>query len=137
MKIRLNQIPSDGIVLEEKISPGELDLNTEDIKVYSPIKVKAEIYRISNAVTVNLLVSAQITTECGRCLKETNIDLNKIIKLNYQVDSQEQYLDLDQDIREELILEYPLRSLCKPDCKGLCPKCGKSLNEGGCSCGST
>ncbi len=137
MKIRLNQIPSDGIVIEEKVSPGELDLSTEEVKISSPIKVRAEIHRISNAVTVNLDILARVNTECGRCLKDTSIDLNKKITLNYQVDSQEHYLDLDQDIREELILEYPLQVFCKPDCKGLCPKCGKSLNEGGCSCGST
>lgn len=137
MKIRLNQIPSDGVILEESIPPGELDLDTEFIKVRVPVEVKAEIHRISNAVTVSLEVLAKVTTECGRCLKEINIDLNKTIKLNYQVDGQEQYLDLDTDIREELILEYPLQPLCKSDCKGLCPKCGKSLNEGGCSCGIT
>jgi len=47
MKIRLNQIPSDGVILEESILPGELDLDTEFIKVRVPVKVKAEIHRIS------------------------------------------------------------------------------------------
>ena len=35
---------------------------------------------------------------------------------------------------EEFVLALPVRPLCKPDCKGLCPDCGKNLNEGPCSC---
>ena len=35
---------------------------------------------------------------------------------------------------EEFVLALPVRPLCKPDCKGLCPDCGKNLNEGSCSC---
>jgi uncharacterized protein len=54
--------------------------------------------------------------------------------LNYSLDSSQQYLDLDQDIREEIILEYPLNPLCKADCKGLCPRCGKNLNQELCNC---
>lgn len=38
---------------------------------------------------------------------------------------------------EEFVLALPVRPLCKPDCKGLCPDCGKNLNEGSCSaCGT-
>ena len=43
-------------------------------------------------------------------------------------------LVLDGPIREALILEVPVVMLCRPDCKGLCPHCGKDLNEGPCSC---
>lgn len=35
---------------------------------------------------------------------------------------------------EEFVLALPVRPLCRPDCKGLCPDCGKNLNEGPCSC---
>lgn len=43
-------------------------------------------------------------------------------------------LDVDQLLREELLMCFPMRLLCREDCKGLCPKCGKPLNEGDCTC---
>ena len=43
-------------------------------------------------------------------------------------------LDLATEITEEILLTFPQRHLCKPDCLGLCPKCGKDLNEGECGC---
>lgn len=43
-------------------------------------------------------------------------------------------LDVDQLIKEELLMCFPMRLLCREDCKGLCPRCGKPLNEGDCGC---
>ncbi len=138
MKINLNQIPDEGsFVLEENISPGELDLDTEVIKFKQPIKVRAIASRITNVVSVDLAISSRMTTECSRCLIEVEIGFNKAVKLNYQVESNQRVIDLNPEIREEMVLDYPVKPLCTPDCKGLCAQCGKPLNEGGCSCGST
>jgi uncharacterized protein len=43
-------------------------------------------------------------------------------------------LDLDEELREALILSFPMRLLCEEDCPGLCPKCGKPRREGECGC---
>ncbi|MBR5616102.1 MAG: DUF177 domain-containing protein [Clostridia bacterium] len=43
-------------------------------------------------------------------------------------------LDLDEELREALILAFPMRLLCEEDCPGLCPKCGKPRREGTCNC---
>ena len=43
-------------------------------------------------------------------------------------------LDLGEAIREEMILSQSPLALCKPDCKGLCPRCGVNLNEDRCEC---
>jgi uncharacterized protein len=42
--------------------------------------------------------------------------------------------DLFPRVREELILDMPIKLLCREDCKGLCSKCGADLNEGACGC---
>jgi len=138
MKIDINRIPLEGLILEEKVSPSALDLETDTVKFSRAfIKIRAEVSKITNAVTVNLSLSGSILLNCSRCLKEFNVALKKILRLNYQVDKSEPIIDLDQDIKEEIILDYPIKPLCDPDCKGLCPKCGKNLNEGGCSCAIT
>lgn len=46
-------------------------------------------------------------------------------------------LDLDEEIREEILLSFPMRFLCREDCPGLCPKCGKPLRLGDCGCPKT
>ena len=43
-------------------------------------------------------------------------------------------LDIDDSVREALILSFPMRLLCEEDCPGLCPKCGKLLRDGDCGC---
>ncbi|MGD0901863.1 MAG: DUF177 domain-containing protein [Terracidiphilus sp.] len=48
----------------------------------------------------------------------------------YQKDS----LSLEDVLREQVILSLPVRTLCKPDCKGLCPRCGENRNHQPCSC---
>lgn len=134
MKINANQIPFEGLTLEEEVSSRELELETERVKLRQPVKAKAGIVKITNAVSINLTLSASIYTDCSRCLNEVKIDLNKEVKLNYRVGSPSEVIDLNPDIREEIMLEYPVKPLCKPDCRGLCPKCGKNLNEGSCKC---
>jgi len=137
VKIDINKIPLEGLTLEEEVNPSGLDLETDIVKLLEPIKIRAGVSKITNAVTVNLSLSGSMHLNCSRCLREFNVALKKILRLNYHVDRTKPIIDLDQDIKEEIILDYPIKPLCNPDCKGLCPKCGKNLNEGGCSCAIT
>jgi uncharacterized protein len=43
-------------------------------------------------------------------------------------------INLKDAIQEQVVMEFPLRPLCKPDCKGLCPRCGADMNEDPCDC---
>lgn len=43
-------------------------------------------------------------------------------------------MDLDEVIRQGVVIETPMHPLCRPDCQGLCPDCGKNLNEDRCTC---
>ena len=137
MKIETNKIPPEGLVLTEQASSGELDLNTDNIKFKSPVAIKALVSRITNALTVNLELSATMSITCSRCLGEFETEYKQLLRLNYPIDKPAATIDLNPEIREEIILNYPLKTLCKEDCKGLCPKCGQNLNQGGCCCATT
>ncbi|MCM8789515.1 MAG: DUF177 domain-containing protein [Candidatus Omnitrophica bacterium] len=134
MKIDVKQIPTQGLVLEEEIACSELDLDTDIIKFQEPVKIKAQVIKITNVVRVDLSIETRSFTNCSRCLEEYSSQINKQLKLNYHVDEATQTVDLNPDIREELMLDYPIKPLCKPDCKGLCPKCGENLNQRKCKC---
>jgi len=120
--------------LTEDINANEWELETEQIKFEGPVRIKAQLSRITNAVDVEAVVSAVIIAECGRCLEKIRIDFDKKLRFDYEVTGSDQVIDLKPDIREEIIVSYPLRTLCRPDCKGLCSKCGKNLNNGNCGC---
>jgi len=137
VKININQIPTGGLTLEEDESASALDLETETIKFPQALRIKARLFKITNIVSADVILSTALRTICSRCLNEIEIDFQKSLKLNYQVSKSEQVVDLNPEIREEIIVDYPLKPLCSQNCKGLCPKCGKNLNEGDCYCAST
>jgi len=134
MKVELNRIATDGLLMEDNLNAEDLDLNTENIRFTLPLKINARIYRISNVVSVDLEISSSLHTTCSRCLKDIELPLERHLKLNYQVKVNQEFIELDEDIREDIILSYPVKFLCSPNCLGLCPKCGKNLNEGKCNC---
>jgi uncharacterized protein len=43
-------------------------------------------------------------------------------------------IDVDEIVKEQILLEVPARTLCREDCKGICPECGIDRNTGECDC---
>ena len=84
--------------------------------------------------------------ECGRCLSpvETQIDesfSHVIVTETADAQHEDEYLlapdavlDLAEVTMTDLRLSLPTKTLCRPDCKGLCPVCGQNLNESDCMC---
>jgi len=137
VKININQVPQDGLYLAEEANPAELDLETDLIKFRTLLKLKAHVWRITNVLTLELNISAVLFSYCSRCLDEFEWEFNKDLQLSYPLESRDTFIDLSDTVREEVILDYPIKPLCRKNCKGLCVKCGKNKNEGGCNCGST
>ena len=134
-----------------------LDIDSEDTASYlygvgfpSPMKVKGDITNTAGYMRMTLSMSVDYITECARCLSKVNgtfsLDLEKTVATREQLSDVDEYrlddyaiiedgfLDMDEQLREQLEMEFPMRHLCREDCKGLCPKCGKNLNEGECGC---
>ena len=136
MKIDIRKLPEgEAVLLEESKKPEELDLELTGIKPASMIRVKAEAIKFSNTLDVNINMTARASAQCWRCLSDLEINIDKNFRLDYPITPQDTIIDLSDDLRQEIILDYPLKPLCNPDCPGLCVKCGKNLNEGPCDCG--
>jgi len=117
-----------------------------DVDFTSGIYVKGRI--TDNAGYMALKASCEIGyhTECARCLTDLRgtfrYDFEKIAAKEGTIEGDEDdyvmiregKLDLDRDLAEEVSLEFPTRFLCKEDCLGLCPKCGKNQNSEPCDC---
>ena len=99
--------------------------------------------RTPQGVYVQGRLTGEHPAECVRCLAEATQTLVADIKQLYDyppdpssehVISETGFLDLAPLVRELLLLSAPMRTLCRADCKGLCPDCGKDWNEGPCDC---
>jgi uncharacterized protein len=137
MEIKVHQITSDGVSLHEQVPARNLHIDAEGISFPSPFIIDAYVYRFTNTVTADITVKGELGLQCSRCLGEFSVALEKRIKCSYPVERPDETIDFNPQIREEIILDYPMKPLCSDSCKGLCVHCGKNLNEGGCSCGST
>ncbi len=110
------------------------DLNAPGLTYIGPLKVEAFARRDSGIAVVRVLIEAETRLNCSRCFKEFNKPFKKEFRLVYSLDLSEKVIFLDDNIREELVLDYPHKIFCREDCRGLCIKCGADLNEGECAC---
>ena len=116
----------------------------------SPMKVVGDITNTAGYMRMKLRLEVDYESFCARCLAPLSgsftLDLEKTVapkdiledlpeeKLDdYQI-IEDGFLDMDEQLLDQLELEFPSRFLCKEDCRGLCQKCGKNLNEGKCDC---
>lgn len=122
-------------------------LPPDDVSFTAPVRVKG--YVTDNAGYMSLSATAEIdyTSHCARCLEDIFgtfiLQFNRTVAGSgtLQNEANDEYvvvkngmLDIDRELVEDLMLEFPSKLLCKEECAGLCPKCGKSLNFGGCDC---
>ena len=134
MKLRIRDIVRErSIEIEETLPAALFPLDTPDQpKLAGPVqaKMKAEIQ--DGAAWAWVEAKATLTVACARCLERYSLDVRPFFDVETPVT--EEFLDVDDDIRQNLLLALPAKPLCKPGCKGLCSLCGKNLNKGACGC---
>ncbi|MBN3037821.1 MAG: DUF177 domain-containing protein [Candidatus Omnitrophica bacterium] len=133
MKIYLDQIPEAGLELNESCQPATLDLAREDISFSGPMELSAQITKEVSTIAVKLRIKGNMYLTCNRCLEEFSMTFYRELTLNFPIEKAKE-IDLIDNVREEIILNYPLKPLCRQDCSGLCPVCGQNLNKGRCGC---
>ena len=120
----------------------------DDITFPVPFSVQGMVKDMAGYITLNLNACVKYATACARCLipisKEITVCFSKTVvteQTELQTDETDDYIisrdgliDVDETLIEQILLELPLKHLCKEDCKGLCPKCGADLNTHPCNC---
>ncbi|NLB81096.1 MAG: DUF177 domain-containing protein [Clostridiaceae bacterium] len=81
-------------------------------------------------------VGVVINTQCARCLEpvKSEIEFTIIEKVEDDENLDGSLLDVGNIVLQNIHLNLPIRFVCDPNCKGLCPKCGANLNNGLCKC---
>jgi uncharacterized protein len=131
-----------------------LKLEDDSVRLVGLLSGRVRFRRTNQGILADGRIEARVELTCVRCLEPftstvsfpleeefyptvdvvTGIFLPQIEnEMVFPIDHNHQ-LDLREAIRQNLLLALPMQPLCKEDCAGLCPQCGKNLNEGPCDC---
>ena len=115
------------------------------------VRVFGEITNRGGYMRLEATAEIPYSGSCARCLSdvsgvyampfERTVVTEGTLTEEQEEDNVDEYvilqngmLDIDDSVREALILSFPMRLLCEEDCPGLCPKFGRPLREGACGC---
>jgi uncharacterized protein len=110
-----------------------------------PVHVEGKLTKETGIARIYLTITAPVSTICARCAKPLSFthesqfsadvtDDMQTMDIEAVVVDESGEIDIDEIVSICLVLHMDMVYYCKDDCKGLCPKCGKDLNEGPCGC---
>lgn len=134
--IDVARLDPDGESLVGEIPVEALDLDPDDFlfKPRSGLRYNLTAQLLGEELLVRGSVEEDFICMCVRCTVEfpwTAVDDEVAISVQ---PGDNFFVDLTDELRECIILCLPSNPVCDEDCKGLCPRCGKNLNNGACSC---
>lgn len=119
----------------------------DDPVAFSDVRLKGVYTGVGESVEIIATLTARVTSRCARCLEPVDLELRTDVDELFarpdparQAEERETYpldgsrLDLKPMAEEALLLELPIRFLCREDCKGICHLCGANLNVAPCTC---
>ncbi len=134
MLIRLQDYQEGELIpVHETYDPKKMDVEFVDLHYAEPLELEGTVEKGPDILTFRGHLSSKTELLCGRCLKQIPSTLEKDFEYFYEITGKES-IDTTDDLRETLILEHGLAFVCSENCRGLCPSCGKNLNEGKCQC---
>lgn len=155
MRIEVENLTAAATPFAHTYRPEEIELEEEGARLLTDASVEGGATRKGQQVRLRGEIKTEVELLCDRCaaprraplavefdtsfipqeveaVKAENVELQAedLILSAYEGDA----VDLDELVREQILLALPSRNLCREDCKGLCQKCGANLNDKSCSC---
>lgn len=116
------------------------------VEFLQPVKIEGTLKNENETFVFEAKGKTEVILSCDRCLAPVRKELCFEIKERFahtgrgseetETFSGDQ-IDLTDFVKRSIIGVLPMKILCREDCKGLCPICGKDLNEGACECDTT
>lgn len=140
--------------LSEGIHQYTFEVRAREIELGEQFRETLTVHATLDKTPTQILLSATIHThgtfECDRCIAPFSVTLSPSYTMVYvyegndsghldpsefqMIPSGTNMINIAEDVRQTLLLAVPLKLLCSEQCKGLCARCGKNLNDGACSC---
>ncbi len=140
--------------LEGSFLPGA---NDERFPVLAPLEYDLKVEKFDDRVRIQGPVRCELRLQCSRCVDEFPLKVEGYLDVELaprdampraqEVELRGKELDVEYYegdeiditplVREEILLNLPVRPLCRDECKGLCERCGLNRNHGDCQCGGS
>ena len=154
MRIELDKLEGRKGDFAHVYQPDELNPIDERVKLTEPAAVSGKVRLAGNEVFVSGHIETRAQVECDRCLQPVELPVSADFALEYisgadyessavaELTEDElsvsvfdgETIDVDEIVKEQILLTVPTRMLCREDCKGICPECGTDRNTGECNC---
>lgn len=144
------------VEVELCVSVGSLGAAGRELVASGPVGVRARVTNTGHgAMLVQGRATASLRATCDRCLAPFDLGVESEFEQQYRngrsdgrprqttggddtgQDGREyhgDFIDIGPEVRESLSLAIPMKLVCSEECRGLCPSCGRNLNEGLCDC---
>jgi uncharacterized protein len=144
----LRQFGEGTTTLAERIKLGELEVSWPGIHFDPELEVSLVVSRSGHDFDIALRFAGEEEAECDRCLKPFRRPIAGALRIlgrksspAHPLSGQDgvvfhdgHELDLTPELREALLVDIPIQSVCREDCQGLCPTCGIDRNHEVCRC---
>jgi len=145
------------IRFDETFEAGQLEFASENLEQVTPLHAVGSAEMLKNTggeLRIQGRYTVELKAQCDRCLVEARFPLDAGFDLFYQpasniardeeieIDEGEAEigfyehggLELEDILREQILLALPMQRVCSENCKGICPVCGKNRNQSDCDC---
>ncbi len=140
----LKKSPGDSARFDLTATLHPLELLGENISFSGPVKAGLDVTNTGKTLAVEGEVSGNLKLTCSRCLKPFDYIFDVLFREIYtpvQGEGGEEavlftgdVIDVTPEVLKSIILVLPMKAICREECQGLCPQCGRNLNEGRCNC---
>jgi uncharacterized protein len=155
VRIEVETLTEAGKPFEHTYRADEIALDDEQASLASTVEIEGLAHRKGEEVRINGKIKGEAEVLCDRCLAATRLPFEvefdasfiprplaaargenvELLTEDLMLASYEDgAVDVDELVREQILLALPTRRLCREECKGLCPTCGADLNAAECSC---
>ena len=157
MFLSIKEMEARKVRFDETFQPGEIDFSSEDMRQSSPLHAAGTAELLANTdgeVRIRGSLTVTLESECDRCLGRADFPLDASFDLFYRpsqsldaadevaIDEGEAQMgfyegagmELEDVLREQVVLLLPMQRVCREDCKGICPVCGQNRNQVECHC---
>ena len=153
MFLSVHELELQPIEFADTLPPGKIDFGSDVVQT-EPLEIRGSAELLASAIRLRGQLRTAVEISCARCLEPCRRDIEKEFDLFYNpvaTIAQEEVISVSKDeleigfyhgdgllledaIQEQVLLDLPIKDICRENCSGLCPSCGQNLNLAACGC---
>ena len=138
LQFQIQDLPDQGIPVEGEVPFAALEVaDSERVRCPNPLSFRLHVAPVQDGVLVTGQLTSELLMACDRCLASVPVPIAELSVCHHLENVEGVVVDLTEELREDILLVFPQTCLCQDECHGLCPDCGRNLNDGPCSCGAS